>query len=39
MSRIARKIKDKRVLKLIRLYLSSGVMINGVVMANEKGTA
>ena len=38
MSRVARKIKDKRVLKLIRQYLNSGVMINGVVMSNDEGT-
>lgn len=38
MSRVARKIKDKRVLKLIRQYLNSGVMINGVVISNEEGT-
>lgn len=38
MSRVARKIDDKRVLKLIRLYLTSGVMINGVVTVTEEGT-
>lgn len=38
MSRVARKIKDKRVLKLIRKYLESGVMINGVVIETEEGT-
>lgn len=38
MSRIARKVKDKRVLKLIRKYLESGVMINGVVIETEEGT-
>lgn len=37
MSLAARKIKDKRVLKLIRLYLESGVMINGVVVDTEQG--
>jgi group II intron reverse transcriptase/maturase len=31
-------VKDKRVLKLIRAYLESGVMINGVVMETEEGT-
>ena len=38
MVRIARVVKDKRVLKLIRAYLESGVMINGVVMETEEGT-
>jgi group II intron reverse transcriptase/maturase len=36
--RVARVVKDKRVLKLIRAYLNSGVMINGVVMETEEGT-
>jgi len=31
-------IKDSRVLSLIRKYLQSGVMINGVVMETEEGT-
>jgi len=31
-------MKDKRVLKLIRAYLESGVMVNGVVMETEEGT-
>jgi len=34
---VARKVKDKRVLKLIRAYLNSGVMINGVVVEVEEG--
>lgn len=38
MARIARVVKDKRVLKLIRAYLESGVMVNGVVMDTEEGT-
>jgi group II intron reverse transcriptase/maturase len=38
MSKVARKVKDKRVLRLIRLYLQSGVMINGVVIDSEEGT-
>jgi len=37
MSLVARKVKDKRVLKLIRAYLNSGVMINGVVVETEEG--
>ncbi len=32
------KIKDGRVLSLIRKYLQSGVMINGVVIDTEEGT-
>jgi len=31
MARVARVVKDKRVLKLIRAYLNSGVMVEGVV--------
>jgi len=38
MARVAREVKDKRVLKLIRAYLNSGVMVNGVVMEVEEGT-
>ena len=38
MVRTARVVKDKRVLKLIRAYLESGVMVNGVVMETEEGT-
>jgi RNA-directed DNA polymerase len=38
MARIARKVKDRRVLRLIRWYLQSGVMEQGVVMAVEEGT-
>lgn len=38
MSRIARKIGDKQVLKLIRAYLNAGVMLNGCVVRSEEGT-
>ncbi len=38
MARVARKIKDKRVLRLIRAYLTAGVMEHGVVVRNEEGT-
>jgi len=35
---MSEKIKDGRVLSLIRKYLKSGVMINGVVIDTEEGT-
>ncbi len=38
MARVARVVKDKRVLRLIRRYLESGVMVNGVVMDTDEGT-
>ena len=38
MNLISKKIEDKRVLKLIRKYLNSGIMINGVVAKSEEGT-
>jgi RNA-directed DNA polymerase len=38
MARVAREVKDKRVLKLIRAYLNSGVMVNGVVQDTGEGT-
>jgi group II intron reverse transcriptase/maturase len=38
MARVARVLKDKRVLKLIRAYLNSGVMVGGVVRDTEEGT-
>jgi RNA-directed DNA polymerase len=38
MVRIWRRVKDKRVLHLIRRYLQAGVMLNGVVIATEEGT-
>jgi RNA-directed DNA polymerase len=38
MSRVARKVKDKRVLRLIRRYLQAGIMEGGVVSQPEKGT-
>jgi len=38
MSRLASRIKDKRVLKLIRRYLNAGTMINGVVTYADEGT-
>lgn len=38
MVRISRRIRDKRVLHLIRRYLQAGVMLNGVLVATEEGT-
>jgi RNA-directed DNA polymerase len=38
MSKIARKVKDKRVLKLIRRYLEAGMMSEGIVSARTEGT-
>jgi RNA-directed DNA polymerase len=38
MSRIARKVKDQRVLKLIRRYLEAGMMSDGIVSARTEGT-
>jgi RNA-directed DNA polymerase len=38
MARVARVLKDKRVLRLIRRYLESGAMVNGAVVATEEGT-
>lgn len=38
MSRIARKVKDKRILRLIRRYLQAGIMVNGVETTRGEGT-
>jgi group II intron reverse transcriptase/maturase len=38
MARVVRVVKDKRVLKLIRAYLESGIMMQGVVVRTELGT-
>jgi RNA-directed DNA polymerase len=38
MERIARKVKEKILLKLIRCYLEAGVMIGGLVEVSEEGT-
>jgi group II intron reverse transcriptase/maturase len=37
MSLIARRVGDKRLLKLIRAYLESGIMINGIEVISEDG--
>jgi len=36
--RLSRRIEDKRVLDLIRKYLKSGIMLNGIIISNEEGT-
>jgi len=38
MSRVARKVKDKRVVTLIRRYLKAGVMEGGLVTPSQEGT-
>ena len=38
MSRVARKVKDKEVLRLIRRYLQAGMMEGGVVSSRHEGT-
>lgn len=38
MARVARKVDDPRVLRLIREYLDAGVMVSGVKQATEEGT-
>lgn len=38
MAKIAKKVKDKKLLLLIRRYLQAGVMENGLVRGSDKGT-
>lgn len=38
MGRLAKRIQDKRMLRLIRGYLNAGIMVEGVVMARDSGT-
>lgn len=36
--RLSKRIEDKRLLDLIRKYLKSGIMLNGIIVSNEEGT-
>jgi RNA-directed DNA polymerase len=36
--RLSKRIKDAGVIRLVRAYLNSGIMINGVVTSREEGT-
>ncbi|MEJ8554489.1 reverse transcriptase domain-containing protein [Tepidibacter sp. Z1-5] len=38
MHKVSRRVKDKRVLKLIHLYLKSGIMLNGIFVRSKEGT-
>lgn len=38
MSRVARKVKDQKVLKLVRRYLEAGIMADGVHRSTREGT-
>ncbi|WP_342598127.1 group II intron reverse transcriptase/maturase [Psychrobacillus sp. FSL H8-0483] len=38
MGTLAKRIEDKRLLKLIRKYLKSGIMMNGLVKPSQEGT-
>jgi RNA-directed DNA polymerase len=38
MSRVAKRVSDKRMLTLIRRFLTAGVMENGLVGATDEGT-
>jgi RNA-directed DNA polymerase len=38
MELVGRKVKDERVLRLISVYLESGIMMNGVKVKSEEGT-
>ena len=38
MSRVARRVKDKKILLLLRRYLQAGIMENGLYKVSEEGT-
>ena len=37
MARVARRVKDKRLLRLVRAYLTSGIMHEGIIEAHTEG--
>ena len=38
MGRVAKRVADKRLLKLLRAFLNAGVMENGLVSPTDEGT-
>jgi RNA-directed DNA polymerase len=38
MSRLARRIADKRLLRIVRAFLTAGIMVNGVCIDQDEGT-
>jgi RNA-directed DNA polymerase len=38
MARVARRVKDKRLLRVIRRYLQAGIMVGGIETARQEGT-
>jgi RNA-directed DNA polymerase len=38
LARVARTVKDKKVLKLLRAYLNAGIMAQGVLVRSQEGT-
>jgi RNA-directed DNA polymerase len=38
MARVARRVADKRLLRLIRRFLEASVMVDGITLAKEEGT-
>jgi RNA-directed DNA polymerase len=38
MGRIAKRIGDKRILRLLRAYLEAGILVEGIVMTRDEGT-